>query len=61
MKTIVVGLDGTPKDEGVADWVARLTDDLPAHIIAVHIIPSATPLDDRRRAGRLGQVSRRAA
>jgi nucleotide-binding universal stress UspA family protein len=42
MKSIVVGLDGTPKDGDVAEWVAPLADDLGAHIIAVHIVPRAT-------------------
>jgi nucleotide-binding universal stress UspA family protein len=42
MKRIIVGLDGTPKDESVAQWVADLSEELGAHIIAVHIVPSAT-------------------
>jgi nucleotide-binding universal stress UspA family protein len=42
MKRIVVGLDGTPKDECVARWVADLADDLGAHIIAVHVVPRPT-------------------
>jgi nucleotide-binding universal stress UspA family protein len=42
MKRIVVGLDGTPKDESVAQWVAHLADDLCAHVIAVHVVARAT-------------------
>jgi hypothetical protein len=34
MKRIVVGLDGTPKDESVARWVADLAAGLGAHIVA---------------------------
>jgi len=42
MKRIVVGLDGTPEDVSVAEWVADFAGEVGAHIIAVHIVPSAT-------------------
>ena len=42
MNRIVVGLDGTPKDRPLVNWVAAFSDDVGAHIIAAHFVPSAT-------------------
>src|SRR5690348_4851546 len=42
MKRIVVGLDGTTKDESVVQWVAQLAEEVGAHLIAAHIVPKAT-------------------
>ena len=42
MKRIVVGLEGTPEDGSVCEWVADFARELGAHIIAVHIVPRAT-------------------
>ena len=42
MNRIVVGLDGTPKDHPLVNWVAAFADDVGAHVIAAHFVPSAT-------------------
>jgi nucleotide-binding universal stress UspA family protein len=42
VKRIVVGLDGTEKDDYVVDWVGDLARENGAQVIAAHFVPSAT-------------------
>jgi len=38
MKTIVVGVDGSPDSRRALEWAAELADDLDARVVAVHAV-----------------------
>ena len=38
MKTIVVGVDGSPDSRGAVEWAAELADHVDAHVVAVHAV-----------------------
>lgn len=42
MPRIIVGLDATPRDAAVLEWVAKFAGDLCAEVIVVHVIPRTT-------------------
>lgn len=39
MDRIVVGLDGTPRDHGIVEWVADFAYDVGAQVVAAHFVP----------------------
>jgi nucleotide-binding universal stress UspA family protein len=42
MNRIVVGLDGTPKDRPLVNWITDFADEVGARVIPAHFVPSAT-------------------